>query len=245
MPIGGCATQQGDFEIDAFFVLFLSSVFSSGSNGSITIDYSYTWDPIDFELKLLGGGPNDTIQLTATKLGIGLPSSSGLKFDYLRATASFPNIEIGFTLSPAFQVDVITSLLNYTRGIMLGPALNLLSNGTFSIGYRSRSSGTPTPATPTSLAPQSDSTGIISDGGDFSNSTDIVDLGNGNTPPSTGVFAGSDIQVLTGMSWGLMWTDYTYQRLGGPLSSVLKLPSSRTKVGWLYGPYKFWSRDPS
>jgi len=247
VPIGGCATQQGEFEIDAFFTLFLSSVFSSGSNGSITIDYSYTWDPIDFQLELLGGGPNDTIQLNATKLGIGLPSSAGLNFDYLRATASFPNIEMGFALSPAIQVDVTTPFLNYTRGIMLGPAINLLSNGTFSIGRGSRSANASSAsATPTSSATQSGSTNIISDDSDFANSTDMVNL----AAPSAGgllggtIIEGTGARVLTGMSWGLMWTDYTYQKLRGPLDDVFKIPRSKSKVGWLYGPFKFWSRDP-
>ncbi|EXJ77125.1 hypothetical protein A1O3_10283 [Capronia epimyces CBS 606.96] len=255
VPIGGCATNT-ELEVDAFFVLFLTSVFSSGSNGSLTIDFSYTWDPINFNLELLGGGPNDTIQLNATKLGIGPPSTSGFHFDYLRATASFPNIEMGFALSPAIQIDVVTPLLNYTRGLMLGPAVNLISNGTFSIGSGSASSGSSSSsgaslslaATSTSSAQESGSTDTISDGSDFANSTDVVNLAganNGTTSSSGGVLAGTDVDVLTGMSWGVLWTDYTYQKLGGRLGNRFKLPASKSKVGWLYGPFKFWSRDPS
>lgn len=258
VPIGGCATQRGELEIDAFFVLFLSSALSSGSNGSITIDYSYTWDPINIDLELLGGGPNDTIQLDAAKLGIGPPSTSGLHFDYLRATTSFPNIEYGLTLSPGIQIDVITPLLNYTRGLMLGPAVNVLSNGTFSVGYRSRDSGSGSgsssssssslAATSTSSADQSESTDPITDGSDFVNSPDVVNLAPANPATTTaaggGIFDGSSLDVLTGLSWGVLWTDYTYQKLGGPLDTIFKLPAKRVKVGWLYGPFKFWSRGP-
>ncbi|RVX73154.1 hypothetical protein B0A52_02281 [Exophiala mesophila] len=224
VPLGGCSTALRELEIDLFFVVHLSSVFTSGSNGSVTIDYSYSWNPISFDFELLGGGENGTIDLDAAKLGIGPPSTSGLTFDYVRATMDFPDLELGFALSPGLQVDVTTPLFNYTRGFMMGPAVNIVSNGTFSFGSGSRTSSSDLATTTTrdSLLPEW-----------VDNFTDWVGA----------TFQGSRVDVLTGLSWGVLWTDYTYQKLTGPLSSVFKIPASRTRMGWLFGPYKFWNRD--
>ncbi|KAK5275056.1 hypothetical protein LTR40_013725, partial [Exophiala xenobiotica] len=113
IPIGGCATSPVNMlEIDAFFVLWLSGVFSTGANGSIQIDYSYSWNPINFDVELVGGqtGPNGTLDTSQAGVGIGPPSTSGFHFDYARVHGDFPDLQMAYVLSPSIQLDVVTPL---------------------------------------------------------------------------------------------------------------------------------------
>ncbi|KAK5193374.1 hypothetical protein LTR99_006926 [Exophiala xenobiotica] len=239
IPIGGCATSPVNMlEIDAFFVLWLSGVFSTGANGSIQIDYSYSWNPINFDVELVGGqtGPNGTLDTSQAGVGIGPPSTSGFHFDYARVHGDFPDLQMAYVLSPSIQLDVVTPLVNYSRGFMMGPALDIVSHGILDLGAGTVPQTNTSSASTTSTQSSSAAVGSVV-------TTEPLTATTASSSNTNAAANGSSLDFLTGLNFGILWTDYTYQSLAGPLSSVFTLPSKKVSLSWLYGPVRIWTDD--